>query len=484
MLDALLNDRGSVTFSVKPKIGPGAAKTAAIMPAATDEDRAADKYEFSYPETMPWLKRLREADVQKPCRDMRFLVGSCRYPGTPFESEASDAIFKGMLPHIEGPQNGVPGVHMLFLIGDQIYADATANILDSRAWRERYGQRYRLAFTSKHARTVLAHLPTHFAIDDHEISDNWSGEAKRSKEVLHAVQSAKCFQSSGRETLPINPPREKRLGTALWYSLSERQEHCCPAFVMDTRSEREPRGYNAPGTQLVSIEQRTALADWLGAVNQGPSSNMPKFIFCGVGIAPISREFAAFGQTWRSQDWWPGYPRTLSDILFKILTEGIRHVVFVSGDLHLSSASKLTLGHRDTNDVATVWQVVSSGLYAPMPFASAQPAAYDWNTPVRLPRHAAGDVDVVAESGLLYSGRPHLLRLDAEQRGDDWSLSIGVVGSSAEGAFLAPAGKPPSGFVEHGPRWRVHLASRRRGIAPVPIVPLNIPGAGHINSKT
>jgi cholesterol oxidase len=457
MIDALLEDRGPAAFSLKPQIGSGAAKTADVIQGANDEEEKADKYGVSYPDTMPWLKRLREADVAKPCRDMRFLVGSCRYPGTPFECEASDAIFEGMLPHIAGAANDLPGVHMLFLIGDQIYADATANILDSRAWRDRYGQRYRAAFTSENAQKVLAQLPTHFAIDDHEISDNWTGEAKHSEVFRHAVQSAKHFQSSGRETRSLIDGRQKWQSSALWYSLLEKHEHCCPAFVMDTRSERQLRSYaNGRGAELVSHEQLTALTDWLTAVSQGPWSNMPKFIFCGVGIAPISREFAACGTTWRSQDGWPGYPRTMSDVLFKIVTDQIRHVVFVSGDLHLSSASRLTLRHRGAPDVVA-WHVVSSGLYAPMPFANAQPSAYDWNQPVYLPWDAGYSVDVEAESGLLSSGRSNFLRLDAEQSEHGWTFSIGVVGSGATGAFLAPAGKPPSGFVDDGRRWRVRL---------------------------
>jgi len=450
MLDACLDKRGPVEFNVEVNIGPGAGKTL----------KAPDRYDFSS-DRLPWLERLRNADVQRPCLDMRFLVGSCRYPGTPFESEASDAIFEGMVPHLEGAANGLPGVHMLFLVGDQIYSDATANILDSRAWRERYGQRYRLAFTSKNAQRVLAQLPTHFAIDDHEISDNWSGERVKSPEYWQAVRSARSFQSSGRETRAIDPPKEKRLNDALWYSLSEEREHCCPAFVMDTRSEREPRFHeDGPGAQFVSLEQRTALRVWLDAVNQAPWSGMPKFIFCGVGIAPIPREFARSGKTWRSQDWWPGYPHALSDILLKIVIDQIRHVVFVSGDLHLSSASKLTLRHDDVE--VTAWHVVSSGLYAPMPFANAQPAAYDWNRPVPMPQNAGRDVDLETESGLLCSGRSHFLRLDAEQKDDDWTLSIGIVGSGPEGAFIVPAGKPPSGFVDDGPRWKVRLASRRR----------------------
>ena len=144
-----------------------------------------------------------------------------------------------------------------------------------------------------------------------------------------------------------------------------------------------------------------------------------------------------------------------------ILKDQIQHVVFISGDLHLSSASRLTLRHEDANDV-TAWQVVSSGLYAPMPFASAQLATYNWNQPVALPRDVRGDIELVAESGLLCSGRSHFLRLDAEHTDDRWTLSIGVVGSGAEGRFLDPAGTPPRGFEPDGPRWTVRLGSHRR----------------------
>lgn len=462
MLDACLNEQGPVKLRVRPKVGP------AMMQTANSEDEAEDIDDLFYEDTTPWLNRLRAADVSTPCRDMRFLVGSCRYPGTPFESAASDAIFKGMLPHIEGSADALPGVHMLFLIGDQIYADATANILDSRAGRERYGQKYRDAFTSENARSVLARLPTHFAIDDHEIADAWSGENPESPLFQQAMRSAKVFLSSGRKHRPVDR-EQKRLSDHLWYSLSQRQEHCCPTFVMDTRSEREPRVHaKGPGAQFATLDQFSALADWLTAMNREPWANMPKFIMCGVGIAPISRDFAGFGTTWRSHDGWPGYPLALARILSKILHDQIQHVVFVSGDLHLSSASKLTLRHKDIE--VTAWQVVASGLYAPMPFAGAQPTSYDWNRSVplpsvHLPKDAGCDVDVEAHSGLLYMGGPHFLRLDAERKGDGWTVSIGAVGPAKNGAFLAPVGTPPSGFVEDGPRWTAHLAGRPETIA-------------------
>jgi cholesterol oxidase len=361
-----------------------------------------------------------------------------------------------MLPHIAG-DGGAPGVHMLFLVGDQIYADATANVLDSRAGRERYAQKYRLAFTSPHARRVLAQLPTHFAIDDHEIADNWSGEARESHEYTLAKAAATVFQGSGRRSHPLDHA-EKWDRDELWYPLSHGREHCCPTFVMDTRSERQLRrhddGRAGRGARLTSERQLAALMRWLSTVNDGPWANMPKFIVCGVGLAPISRAFASCGQTWRSQDWWPGYPHALSDVLLEIVNKQIRHVVFVSGDLHLSSASTLTLRHKDAKPM-TVWQLVSSGLYAPMPFANAGPDTYDWNAPIALPREAGCDVDLEAESALLFAGRPHFLRVDAEERPGGWTLAVGAVGG--DGAFLPPRQRPPAGFVADGARWRLDL---------------------------
>jgi cholesterol oxidase len=483
MLDARLDRNGAVRFNVRAKVGPGAARTADAMAIPLDRQPPPARYAAVYPESMPWLRRLRAAAGDElPCTDMRFLVGSCRYPGTPFEADVSDAIFHGMMEHIEGRANDAPGVHMLFLIGDQIYADATANIVDSQAWRERYGQRYRDAFTSSHMRKALAHVPTHFAIDDHEIADDWSGgavsgDAVRRKELAQAERSATWFQSSGRTRQPLDPPDNKRAASELWYALAEDRERCCPAFVMNTRSERKLRSAKADkraarkgrlptprDAELVSREQLAALEKWLIAAKDR-WSDAPKFIFCGVGIAPIAREFAACGHTWRSHDAWPGYPGTLSYVLRTILEEEIRHVVFVSGDLHLSSVSRLTIrrkGHDGGRGKEwTVWHVVSSGLYAPMPFANTPPSAYDWNQPVSMPDSAGCSLDITAESGLLCAGQPHYLRLDAQQSAAGWTLSIGIVGADARGTLVKAAGCPPTGVTTAGLTWTIPFGDAR-----------------------
>jgi cholesterol oxidase len=445
LMDVELARSGPITFAIKA----GAATSTPV----------------SWEANAPWLQRLRDAAAGHPCSDMRFIVGSCRYPGTPFEREASDLVFRGILAHVDGVER--PAAHSLFLIGDQIYADATANIMDAAAWREKYCKQYREAFTTPHARRVLARVPTHFAIDDHELMDNWSGQdplppsgresrdAQRTRETFqHAVRAARFFQGSGRDTKAIGPATS----SGLWYALDDVKEHCCPAFVMNTRSERDLRR-SALGrrAELVTRAQLDAVTRWLIDANLpgDPRRDMPKFIFCGVGIAPIARDYEACPQTWRSSDGWLGYPGALTDVLTTIVDQQIRHVVFVSGDLHLSSFSKLELGDRGM----IAWQLVSSGLYAPMPFANADLKDYHWNHPVRV---VTGDddgrkIEICARSGVLCSGPAHFVRVDAvHAKEEGWSLNISIGGS--DGALLDPLGRPPADDVtRHGQSWRVRL---------------------------
>jgi cholesterol oxidase len=105
----------------------------------------------------------------------------------------------------------------------------------------------------------------------------------------------------------------------------------------------------------------------------------------------------------------------------------------------------------------TAWQIVSSGLYAPMPFANADAADYDWNRSVRVVTSddAGGKVEIFAESGVLCSGPPHFVRVDAECTSDRWRLGVMVSGS--DGARLNPRGAPPRGMEASDRGWRVRL---------------------------
>lgn len=390
-------------------------------------------FETSWAPELPWLSRLRTCNPTAPVTDMRFLVGSCRYPGTPFEARLADAVYGGMHRHVVGG-DGLPGVHHQFLIGDQIYADATANILDTSAWRERFGDRYREAFVAPNMSKLLSMIPTHFAIDDHEISDNWSGvlpgDAKALDERDRALQCARNFMTSGRGT-----------ASPFWYALDPARERTCPTFVMDTRSERQPRlvGGNVP--RMVSAAQFNALAAWL----QTSDPDAPKFIFMGCGIAPISRE-AMNPDLWRTQDGWLGYPEDLKQLGDLLVRADAKRVILVSGDLHLSAYARVTFenGGKST----TCHHLVSSGLYAPMPFANAQPRDYEWGTQKTLR-------NVTAVSWLLHSGESHFMRVDAEARNGRWTLAFGIRG--VDGRLIQPPVLPPPGVQASALGWVVDL---------------------------
>src|SRR5262249_9520071 len=98
-------------------------------------------------------------------------VASCSYPGTPFDRELADTAFAGMDQLLRSGEN----CDLLFLIGDQIYCDASAGLFDPVSWRDRYTVRYVDAFNAANKRAVLGNIPTHFALDDHEIANDYCG---------------------------------------------------------------------------------------------------------------------------------------------------------------------------------------------------------------------------------------------------------------------------------------------------------------------
>jgi cholesterol oxidase len=410
---------------------------------------------------LTWITRLRERAAEKQVQEFSFLAGSCRYPGTAFERDASDAVFEGMLRHVRGEQEEA-GVDLVFLIGDQIYADATANMLDSQSWRERYSLRYREAFTSTHLRQLLKTVPAHFAVDDHEFSDNWSGLPRihgplprdRSAVRRHWLgrRAARSYQSSGRETRPI--PDGTGRTRALWYPLSHDCEVVYPAFVMDTRSERELRvaGMAGYAARITGATQWRALEQWLLQVHRD-RPDAPKFLFSGSVVAPIARDFARHESLWRCEDGWAGYPGSLGRLIEAIVSKGIRNVVFVGGDLHFSAAGRLDLKWNGHPPV-TAWQIVSSGLYAPMPFANNQPGSYDWNTPypIHVPHSNAA---VTANMGLLCTGVQNFVRVDV--RSANGSLEMRVRANDAAGAGIQPVTAPPDGVRLEGASWVISL---------------------------
>ncbi|TNC86301.1 MAG: hypothetical protein CSH49_16645 [Alcanivorax sp.] len=333
------------------------------------------------PADLPHWVRSR---FERAPRVFTFLCGSCRYPGTPIERTLSDRIFARMWQ--QATQHHAEAV---FMLGDQIYADASADLFDSGNWRDRYDKRYRDAFNTSHFSRLASDFPTYFCVDDHEYADNWSGDGDGSldsdsllnievghlsiRQYEYANKRARWFMGYGLGT-------QRRL----WKALAA-EEFVCPAFIMDTRSEREVRRKGVCANMLHDA-QLNALLQWL---DQNRSNDAPKLIFAGVGLAPVNHNLLQHQELWRVEEGFWGYPQTLGKIMDAIAQSNVKRLVFFSGDLHLSCHAEIRLHSvakaTGAETESRLQQVVSSGFFAPLPFANSTADEYQWNTWVTCP---------------------------------------------------------------------------------------------------
>lgn len=358
----------------------------------------------------PWFGRLASPE---PLSALRFLVGSCRYPSQFLDGQLADEVYAGMLGHVGRDD----GVDMVFLLGDQIYADATAGLIDSDDIRERYVERYRAAFGSSHFARLCGSVPVHFAVDDHEIDDQWSG--------------APCLRDSTDQAMRIATSYQWRFPRTgmydykgLAYALPHPDEVACPVFVMDARFERAYRDGRNPGAaRMIGPAQQALLDAWL---LQASAFDGPKFIVSSVVLAPFDRRAIGAnghvdlsdGSSW-TEDGWGGYPATLAWLIRRIVELGVKQVVFVGGDQHLSSVSELQLDVGGEEPV-TAWHVVASGLYTPLPLASLQREEVATTATVRV-EHG---VSFRYATRLLCHDYRHFVRVDARRSNGHWQLDV------------------------------------------------------------
>lgn len=314
-----------------------------------------------------------------------FALGSCRHPGSPFERDSSDAVF-GEIFH----QANQGKLSLALMLGDQIYADATAEVFDTSESGERYWQRYRDAFTTPEMKKLLKCLPTYFAVDDHEFEDNWLGDKtidcdpnSRRNTFRYARDAARSYQGLAGY---------RKGDYKFWYEIKDVPYSF---FVLDTRTKRTARhaDVSAGQCEICDPEQWQAFENWL--LNQHPTK--PKFIACGSPIAPMAGLFK-FRESWRNEDGWLGFPKSLERLIALIVKKEIKNVVFLSGDLHFSSYIPMDFIVGDKS--IRVHQIIASGFYSPIPFANAKPdelASGDYDLPDGGLKINFGKVELLSE---------------------------------------------------------------------------------------
>ncbi|NHZ94211.1 alpha/beta fold hydrolase [Massilia sp. CCM 8734] len=282
-----------------------------------------------------------------------FAVGSCQYPAGLLDSEPAYQSYARLAARLRAEAADAPA--FLVLAGDQIYSDASAGLFDPTALDDRYKRPYEKLFSNRHVREVMRQRPAYMMLDDHEIGDNWAP---------HADGAARAAKIAGCEGYRKYQRAYDVQDNAMWYPFENAGQRF---FMADTRSEREARSLrNLRAARIMGKAQMDALKLWLLEAHEGP-----RFVVTSSMLGLRRRALLGAGEVARLRcDGWEGYPASMAELLAHIVMNKIDHVVFLSGDEHLSCDTRLTLwcGER----LVQVRSVHASPLYAPYPFANAR----------------------------------------------------------------------------------------------------------------
>jgi hypothetical protein len=248
------------------------------------------------------------------------------------------------------------------LLGDQIYADATAGLTDPLSPTERYVERHRLAFERarddepRRLGDLLAKLPAVMIPDDHEYVDGYA----HSRPMLLARRRsfAKAQKAVGRVALDAWRHFQGSLPSGY------RHISAGPVRVLalDTRSRRSRHS-----TRILSPRQTAEISRWLRAPEAREHLNI---LATGCVIVP--------GLSQRANPSEPGTPDTFQRSELErtwlmqeladahLASRGSLRFVLLSGDYHIAHLSALQL-----NGLQLGAAIVAPPLYAPLAYANA-----------------------------------------------------------------------------------------------------------------
>ena len=292
-----------------------------------------------------------------------FAAGSCRHPGVGFDRARTDAALSGIAERARGE-----GLDLALMLGDQIYVDAAAGVLDGEERLEKFALRYDAAFDSAGFRAVASSVPTYMLADDHEVRDGWPNDSLPAKQrfwdtpvewAWRLYLAHQRWHAAGR---PRWASRRRVSRYSFWYTFEQRGH---PFFAFDARFERRPGGEH-----IVGREQMAAFKTWLAHVAReekagGLEPHVPKFVLSGSVFAPGLEEFGLHPERKRRADNWQGFPADQAKVARLVAESGLQNLVFLSGDYHCAAIAGFDFGG------ARGYAIVAPPFYAPYPFANA-----------------------------------------------------------------------------------------------------------------
>lgn len=383
---------------------------------------------------------------------LRFAAGCCRHPGMNFDRQCADRALDALAREAARER-----LELVLMLGDQIYADATAGVIDAEDRLEKYTSRYYEAFDSPGFRRLARRVPVYMAGDDHEIRDNWPkdsvppGAPQDARELFRRSEkwARQLFVAHQRSHGPDQPAWAPNPGgTKLWYAF---EAGGFSFFCFDTRFERQH-----DSERMMEPYQLDCFRKWLAMACSGPARDKPKFILSGSVLAPTEREFAGKPVYHRRADSWAGYPAERGDVLHEILALDAQNVVFISGDLHCGAVASL---HYPGAASLRCYSIVAPPFYAPFPFANLPAGEVAPVEPIETTSKSGGPISVECRATAFDTGGFALLsvkppppppanqldwEIGVEFCADTWNGNGRVVTSLKQAATLAGGAVTPA----------------------------------------
>ncbi|MDB5857983.1 MAG: Choline dehydrogenase and related flavoprotein [Ramlibacter sp.] len=324
--------------------------------------RLSDGHAFPFQSAVFRVPPVALATLPRESALVPFAVACCRHPGLGLDQARVDTEVQRFVDAL--PRD--PAAFAM-LLGDQIYADATAGLVDPASPLERYYERHETAFRREGLGQLLAALPVYLTPDDHEWTDgyplggplveehwpDWTpGSSYAQRERLGFRVAAQAITAFQRVQSPLGP----------WPKPSYRFRHgCARFFVIDTRYDRQR---NRP--EIVAPDVFARLARWLAQPEAQDSLNV---IASGSVVLPGVRMNADPANP-GCIDTWQYAQAQRRELLELLLAMVPGRFLLLSGDYHVSGAALLRQGGRTVGAA-----VLAPPLYAPMPYANATPEA-------------------------------------------------------------------------------------------------------------
>ena len=340
---------------------------------------------------------------------------SCQYPAGFMDRGPAEASCLRLEHYLE--QRGHPVPSMLLLVGDQIYSDATAGLIDPIRMDDRYRVPYEEWLRIKPLRRIMGRIPVLTMLDDHEITDNWEPYRPGAwgPEFEEGVQAFWAYQRMLKHRRSRHSLRKRT-----WFKLRNAVEGWS-LFMADSRTQRDPRNASTLGSAgILGQRQMAQLREWLVAPLR---QHDLKLIATPAMLLPrlIEHQDAPL-----HLDNWQGYPESLHGLLAHICDHGVRDVCFLSGDAHLGCDAAIRVSGTNGKQ-AVLRSIHSPALYAPMPFANEQPHNLALG-PARFEFNSNGvQYTCQVDSRLLASGSDGCCLLEAQRKIGGWDVICRVL---------------------------------------------------------